>query len=104
EPSTAYASTPSLSAPTVNHLDTTASSATTQPPVTGALSDTLQGITPAPQPLVVFAVAHAVTLLSGISIVEALTMLTLLFVPTAPPVQSVMSQRKLRRRCQNRLG
>src|SRR5207302_5593781 len=62
EPSAACALTPSLSAPTATLLDTTAPSAATQPPVAGALSDTLQGSTPAPQLLVVFAVAHAVTL------------------------------------------
>src|SRR5205807_10142791 len=94
----------SPSAPTATHLDTTAPSEVTEPPVAGALSDTLQGSTPAPQPLVVFAVAHAVTLVSGVLIAEDLTMPTLLLAPTTLPVQSVMSQRRLRRQCWTRHG
>src|SRR5207253_7938920 len=99
-----YASTPSPSVPAVILLDTTAPSVTTQPPVAGALSGTPPGIAPAPQPLVAFAVAHAVTLLSGVSIAEALTTPALLLVPTVLPVQSVMSQRRWRRQCRTRLG
>ena len=100
----AYASTPLPSAPTASSLDTTAPSAPIQQPAAGALSDTPLGITPAPQLPVVFAVALAVTLLSGVLIAEALTTPTLLLVATAPPVQSVMSRRRLRRQCRTILS
>src|SRR5207253_2252712 len=55
ERNAACVSTPSPSVPTATHLDTTALSVITQPPVAGALSDILQGNTPAPQLPVVFA-------------------------------------------------
>ena len=104
EQSDAYTSTPLLSVPTVTYLDTTVPSTVTQPPVAGVLSNTLQENIPATQLPVVFAVALAVTLLSGVLVAEARMMPTLLLVPTALPVQSVMRWRRLRRQCRTRHG
>ncbi|RPA89504.1 hypothetical protein L873DRAFT_1796057 [Choiromyces venosus 120613-1] len=61
KPSATYSSTPSLSVPTVITLDTTATSAPTPPPATGAPFHTPLRITPAPHQPTVFEAAPAAT-------------------------------------------